>query len=332
MKMGKINLNHPLILAPMAGITNQPFRLICKEFGAALVYTEMISAWGLARGDQRTHSFLNIHPEERPINVQIFGANPEIMAKAAKIVEDAGADVIDINMGCSVKKVVKNGAGAALLKDLSLAKKIVNSVSKAVRIPLTIKVRKGWDDNSLTIKEIVRIAEDAGVAAIAIHGRTAVQGFKDEADWEIVAEIKQMTKIPIIGNGDIVNPLEVKEKIEKFGCDAVMIGRGARGNPWIFQQALNFLKKGEIKPPPSLSEKITVILRHLKMNIALYGELVAVRLMRKHIAWYLKGLPNSAKIKCPINQAETLAEVTEILNNYTRNLIKNYGNKVTPLL
>lgn len=316
MKIGEIKLKSPLILAPMAGITNQSFRLICKELGAGLVYTEMISAWGLVKEDKKTHSFLNIHPKERPINVQIFGAHPEIMAKAAKIVEDAGADIIDINLGCSVKKVVKNGAGAALLKDLPKIKRIINSVSKAVKIPVTIKVRTGWDENSQVLEEILPLAEDAGISALTIHGRTATQGFKGKADWEIIGKIKQKTKIPIIGNGDIVKPEEVKEKLEKYGCDAIMIGRGARGNPWIFKQALNLLTKGKLESLPSLSERIKMILRHLKMNIYLYGELSAVRLMRKHIAWYLKGLPNSAKVKCQINQAETFEKTATILHNY----------------
>ncbi|MDY2795221.1 MAG: tRNA dihydrouridine synthase DusB [Peptostreptococcus porci] len=314
MKFRDFEVSNEVFLAPMAGVTDLPFRLICKRFGCGLLYTEMINAKALCYDDANTKKMLNIMDEEHPVAVQIFGSEPEFMGKAAKILNDYPNEILDINMGCPAPKVVKNGDGSALMRNPELAKKVLSSVVENSSKPVTLKIRKGWDDNSVNALEIALIAQEVGVDAITIHGRTREQYYAGNADWDIIKLIKDNLDIPVIGNGDVTSIEDAIKIKNDTNCDAIMIGRGAQGNPWIFERINHYLKTGEILPPPTTDEKIGVAIDHMKLAIEEHGEYVAVREMRKHIGWYLKGMKNSARIRDKINKLEDPEEVIKTLN------------------
>jgi tRNA-dihydrouridine synthase B len=318
MQIKTINLNNPVILAPMAGITDRPFRDLVKNFGCGLVYTEMISAKALTYKNVRTKAMVDIKEEKGPVSVQMFGSEPEVMAEAALILQEIGAEIIDINMGCPVPKVVKNCEGSALMRDLERASQIISSVVKKVTLPVTVKIRKGWDDSNINAVEFARMAEDNGVSAIAVHGRTRAQFYSGKADWDIIYQVKNAVKIPVIGNGDIWTPQDAKEMIEKTGCDGVMIGRGVLGNPWLIKHSVHFLEKGILLPLPTPKEKIEMAIYHMKAVVDLKGERVGIKEMRKHIAWYLKGMKDAARMREKVNKLNTEKEVTEMLQTYLR--------------
>ena len=316
MKIGNLELKNKVFLSPMAGVTDLPFRLICKEQGCGLLYTEMINGKALCYDDENTKKMLKIEEEEHPVAVQIFGSEPEFMGRAAEIMNDYSNEILDINMGCPAPKVVKNGDGSALMKNPKLAEEVLRAVVKNSKKPVNLKIRKGWDDNSVNAVEIAKIAEDCGISALAIHGRTREQFYTGKADWDIIAEIKKNLSIPVIGNGDVFTIEDSINMLDKTGCDAIMIGRGAQGNPWIFKRINHYMNTGEILPEPTLNEKISTAIKHLKLAVEEHGEYVAVREMRKHIAWYLKGLRNSAKLRDEINKIEDYQEVVSKLEYY----------------
>ena len=303
MHIGKIVLDNPVILAPMAGVTDLPFRLLAKEMGCALVYSEMVSNKGLLYKNCRTVDLMQIDPRERPVAIQLFGSDPEGMAKAAYIVEQAGADIIDINMGCPAAKIVKNGEGSALMRRPELAQKIMASVVAAVQIPVTVKIRKGWDAATVNAVEMAMRAEQAGISAISVHGRTREQFYQGTADWEIIRQVKNAVKIPVIGNGDVRMPEDAARMLTLTGVDGIMIGRGAQGNPWIFRRVIHYLETGEILPGPTVGERMEMLRRHLDMLLDFKGEYTGIREMRSHAAWYTKGLPHSAEMRLKFNQA-----------------------------
>ena len=316
MKIGNLELKNKVFLSPMAGVTDLPFRLICKEQGCGLLYTEMINGKALCYDDENTKKMLKIEEEEHPVAVQIFGSEPEFMGRAAEIMNDYSNEILDINMVCPAPKVVKNGDGSALMKNPKLVEEVLRAVVKNSKKPVTLKIRKGWDDNSVNAVEIAKIAEDCGISALAIHGRTREQFYTGKADWDIIAEIKKNLSIPVIGNGDVFTIEDSINMLDKTGCDAIMIGRGAQGNPWIFKRINHYMNTGEILPEPTLNEKISTAIKHLKLAVEEHGEYVAVREMRKHIAWYLKGLRNSAKLRDEINKIEDYQEVVSKLEYY----------------
>lgn len=321
MQIGKLALANPVILAPMAGVTDLPFRLLAKEMGCGLVYSEMVSDKGLIYDNVHTKKLLAIDERERPVALQIFGSEPESMGRAAKIVAAAGADIIDINMGCPTPKIVKNGEGSALMKNPELAYRIIASVVEfAGDIPVTVKFRKGWDDKSVNAVEIALLAEKAGAAAVSVHGRTREQFYSGQADWNIIREVKQAVKIPVTGNGDIRTPQDAKRMLTETGCDGIMIGRGAQGNPWIFRQVVHYLATGELLSLPTLSERIDMLLRHLDMLVDHKGEYIGIREMRSHAAWYTKGLPKSAELRLKFNQASSKEDFIRIMETYRAEL------------
>jgi tRNA-dihydrouridine synthase B len=317
LKIGSLELKNPVISAPMSGITDKAFRLLAEEFGCGMTYTEMISVNALAYDNERTRKMFNLNREKGPTCVQIFGSNPDRMAFAAEEVQSAGADVVDINMGCPAPKVVKNQEGCALMKDLPLAEKIIKAVVRSVKIPVTVKMRKGWDENSINAVELARIAELSGVATVTVHGRTRNQYYTGKADWEIIAKVKKAVSIPVIGNGDIIEPSDAIAMMSQTGCDGIMIGRGAMGNPWLFLRTVHLLEIGSLVPGPGFLDKIEMARRHLKMVEAFKGEDKAVREMRKHISWYLKGLRDAAKVRELINKARTIKDIEKILERYS---------------
>lgn len=315
LKIGSLELANPVILAPMAGVTDLPFRLLAKEMGCGLVYSEMVSDKGLIYQNCHTLEMLKSHERERPVAVQIFGSDPKSMAQAAKIVEASGAaDIIDMNMGCPTPKIVKNGEGSALMRTPDLAFDIMSHVVKAVQLPVTVKIRKGWNDASVNAVQMAKLAEQAGVAAIAVHGRTREQFYTGEADWEIIKQVKDHVRIPVIGNGDIRTPQDAVQMLTETRCDGIMIGRGSQGNPWIFRQVAHYLKTGELLPGPSLAERMSVLFRHLDMLVDCKGEYIGTREMRRHAAWYTKGLPHSAELRLKFNQAQSRQDFAEILH------------------
>ena len=325
MKIGNIQLDNEVFLSPMAGVTDLPFRLICKEKGCGMLYTEMINAKALCYDDENTKRMLKIEDEEHPIAVQIFGSDPEFMGKAAAIMNEYPNEILDINMGCPAPKVIKNGDGSALMRNPKLAAEVLSSVVKNSKKPVTLKIRKGWDDDSVNAVEIAKIAEECGISALAIHGRTREQFYSGKADWDIIAKIKQSINIPVIGNGDVFEVQDAVNMLEKTKCDAIMIGRGAQGNPWIFKRINHYMKTGEILPEPTVEEKITTAIKHMNLAVAEHGEYVAVREMRKHIGWYLKGLKNSAKYRDQINKITDYKEVITMLEEYMEHSLTQIG-------
>lgn len=316
MYIGKIAIDPPLTLAPMAGQTNYAFRVLCREGGACgLTCTELLSSQAIHYGSQKTFSMFDWSDAEHPVAVQLFGSDPAMMAEAARIVADMGADIVDINMGCWVPKVAKQGAGAALLRDVCSAAAVVEAVVQAVDVPVTVKVRVGWDAHNITAVPFARAAENAGVQAIAVHGRTAEQGFTGEANWDIIRQVKETVRIPVIGNGDVATPEDAERMFTETGCDAVMIGRAALGNPWIFAQTLHFLKTGEKLPPPTPQERAATALCHARLTIerGLLPEAVAVRELRGQLTKYSLGVPGAARIRDRLVKSESLRDIEAIL-------------------
>ncbi|MBC8015731.1 MAG: tRNA dihydrouridine synthase DusB [Sporomusaceae bacterium] len=316
MQIGTIKLVNPVILAPMAGVTDLPFRLLAKEMDCGLVYSEMVSDKGLLYKNCHTLDMLKIDERERPVAMQIFGSDPTSMASAAQLVEQAGTNIVDINMGCPTPKIVKNGSGAALMCQPDLAYRIMKSVVEAVNIPVTVKIRKGWNHTSINAVEMAKLAEKAGIAAIAVHGRTREQFYSGEADWEIIRQVKDSVGIPVIGNGDIRSPYDAQKMLAETGCDGLMIGRGAQGNPWIFRQVARYLATGEVVPPPTTEERLLLMLRHLDMLIEHKGEYLGIREMRRHGAWYTKGLHHSSELRLKFNSAVCKEDFVGVLDEF----------------
>ena len=319
MKIGNLELENNVFLAPMAGVTDLPFRLLCKEMGCGLVYSEMVSAKGILYDNKNTTELLEIDPNERPVAVQLFGSDPEILGAMAKKIEPYPIDIIDVNMGCPAPKIVKNGEGSCLMKTPELVGKIVKSLVESQSKPVTIKFRKGFDDDHINAVEIAKIAEANGASAVAVHGRTREQYYSGKADWDIIKQVKAAVNIPVIGNGDVFTPQDAKNLFEHTGCDAIMVGRGAQGNPWIFKRILHYLETGELLPEPTAEEKVEKALRHSQMLIDYKGEYIGVREMRKHMAWYMKGLPGAAELRGKLNHAENMEQLEVLLRGYLEN-------------
>jgi tRNA-dihydrouridine synthase B len=316
MSIREILKQNPLVLAPMAGITDLPFRMICKELGAGLVFSEMVSVEALIREHKRTHGMLHTDPAERPVVFQIFGSKPASMAEAAHIVSQGEVDFIDINMGCPVPKILKSGAGSALLRDIGLAKEILSAVVQYSKVPVTVKIRLGWDARSIVAVDLAQAAESVGIAAVTVHGRTKVQGFSGHADWSMIKVVKDSVSIPVIGNGDVRLPQDAKRMMDETGCDGVMIGRAIQGNPWIFREAKQYLETGIVPLHPDLDERKTVMLRHLNDMVKLLGENLGVREMRKHLCWYTKGLSEGAEFRAKINHLSREKDVKQAIGAF----------------
>ena len=314
--IGKVKIENPSVLAPMAGVTDLAFRLLAKEMGCGLVVSEMVSAKGLLYENCRTKELIRIDPRERPTAIQLFGSVPDELAEAARRVAASGADIIDFNMGCPTHKIVRNGEGSALLRFPELAEKILKAMVAAVDIPVTVKIRAGWDENSINAVEIAKRAEQAGVSSIAVHGRTREQFYGGNADWEIIRQVKRAVTIPVIGNGDVRTVHDAERLLLETGCDGVMVGRAACGNIWIFRQIAEYLKEKNIPPPPSFAERGTTMLRHLDMLTELKGEHIAIREMRRHAVCYVKGFPRSAELRTRFNQALKREDFRQILDDY----------------
>ena len=314
MKIGNIEIENCLALGPMAGVTDLPFRLLCKEMGCNMLYTEMVSAKAILYKNKNTKELLNIDKNEHPVGVQLFGSDPDIMAQIAAQVEEGECDFIDINMGCPVPKIVNNGEGSALLKQPKLVEEILTKMVKAVNKPVTVKIRKGFENGTVYAAEIAKIAESCGVSAIAVHGRTREQYYSGKADWEVIKDVKKAVKIPVIGNGDIFSAEDAKAMKEYTGCDGLMVARGARGNPWIFREIKEYLENGNVIDKPKINDIREMIIRHAKMLVDYKGEYTGIREMRKHIAWYTAGLPHSAELRCMCNQIETMENLIETVN------------------
>ena len=322
MKIGNLDFPTPVFLAPMAGVTDTPYRILAREMGCAMAFAEMVSVLGIHFRNEKTLAMLETVPEERPLAMQLFGARPEPVAEAAAYVESLGcADVIDFNMGCPAPKIVKNGAGSALLKEPERAGEILTALVKATKLPVTVKMRIGWDESSIVAVEMAKRAEAAGVAAIAVHGRTREQYYKGHADWSMIAAVKQAVKIPVIANGDIRTTADLARVFRETGCDGVMIGRAAQGNPWIFRVFRSFLETGVEPPSPTIAERGALILRHLDMLIQYKGDYIGAREMRKHATWYTKGMTGGGGLREAFNHAETREDFQRIVEK----MIKNAG-------
>ena len=315
LKIGSVTLPNNLILAPMAGVTDLPFRLLCKEQGAGLLCMEMVSAKAILYKNRNTESLLEIDPRENPVSLQLFGSDPEIISKIAHQIEDKPFDILDLNMGCPVPKIVNNGEGSALMKNPKLAGEIIRETVKAIDKPVTVKIRKGFDDEHINAVEMAKIAEDAGAAAVAVHGRTREQFYSGKADWDIIRQVKEAVSIPVIGNGDLLTAEDVIAMEAQTGCDGFMIARGAQGNPWIFRQILHYFETGEHLAKPTLEEVTQMILRHARMMLEFKGEYIGIREIRKHAAWYTAGYPNSARLRVAINNVESFEALEELFMN-----------------
>ena len=313
LKIGNVELENRYILGPMAGVTDLPFRLLCREQGAGLLCMEMVSAKAILYNNRNTKALLEIHPDEKPVSLQLFGSDPEIMSEMAKRIEERPFDILDINMGCPVPKVVKNGEGSALMKNPKLVYEIVSSMVKAIEKPVTVKIRKGFDDDHVNAVEIAKIIEEAGGAAVAVHGRTREQYYSGKADWDIIRQVKEAVSIPVIGNGDVMSPEKADELVRYTGCDGVMIARGAQGNPWIFSQMCAWEETGEVPPRPDKDKVREMMLKHARLQLQYKGDYVGIREMRKHVAWYTKGIPNAARLRERINQVESYEELENLL-------------------
>lgn len=314
--IGNVTLDNSLVLAPMAGVTDLPFRLLCREQGAGLLCMEMVSAKAIYYNNKNTEQLLEIHPDEHPVSLQLFGSDPDIIAQMAARIEERPFEILDFNMGCPVPKVVNNGEGSALMKNPQLVEKILSSLVKAISKPVTVKIRKGFDDDHVNAVEIAKIAESCGVAAVAVHGRTRQQYYSGKADWDIIRQVKEAVSIPVIGNGDILCADDVVCMKEQTGCDGFMIGRGAQGNPWIFRQILHKLETGEELPKPSVQEVCDMVIRHAQLQIQVKGEYTGMREIRKHAAWYTAGYKHSAKLRGKINEVETLDDLKRLFEAF----------------
>ena len=315
LKIGTVELENPYILAPMAGVTDLPFRLLCKEQGAGLLCMEMVSAKAIQYKNKNTQDLLRIHEEERPVSLQLFGSEPDTISEIAKQIEELPFAILDINMGCPVPKIVKNGEGSALMKQPKLVYEIVSKTVKAIQKPVTVKIRKGFDDSCINAVEIAKVIEEAGGAAVAVHGRTREQYYSGKADWEIIRQVKEAVSIPVIGNGDVTSGEKAIAMREQTGCDGVMIARGAQGNPWIFSELLEYERTGRLPDRPDVEEIKQTMLRHARLQIEYKGDFTGIREMRKHVAWYTKGLHGAARLRDRINQVESYAELENLLTS-----------------
>lgn len=313
LKIGTVELENLYILAPMAGVTDLPFRLLCKEQGAGLLCMEMVSAKAIQYNNKNTKALLEIHPEELPVSLQLFGSDPDVISEIAKRIEELPFSILDINMGCPVPKIVKNGEGSALMKNPKLVYEIVRKTARAIQKPVTVKIRKGFDDTCINAVEIAKIIEDAGGKAVAVHGRTREQYYSGKADWDIIRRVKEAVSIPVIGNGDVVSGESAIAIQKETGCDGVMIGRGAQGNPWIFSELLEYERTGKMPLRPSVEAIKKMMLRHAQLQMQYKGEYLGIREMRKHVSWYTSGLPNSAKLRDEINRVESYEELEQLL-------------------
>ncbi|MDE7253089.1 MAG: tRNA dihydrouridine synthase DusB [Acetatifactor sp.] len=309
--IGGVTLPNNIILAPMAGVSDLPFRLLCHEQGAGLVCMEMVSAKAIYYNNKNTEGLMEIHPEEGPVSLQLFGSDPEILGQMAARIDDRPHTFLDFNMGCPVPKVVNNGEGSALMREPKLVERILRNLVKSTSKPVTVKIRKGFNDDSVNAVEIARIAQDCGVAAVAVHGRTREQYYSGQADWDIIAKVKEAVSIPVLGNGDVDSPEKAERILAQTGCDGVMIGRAAQGNPWIFREVTRFLEDEVLLPRPDNAEKKQVILRHAALQLQYKGEYTGVREMRKHLSWYTVGMPGSARFRKEINAMETMEQLVE---------------------
>lgn len=315
LKIGNVELENRYILGPMAGVTDLPFRLLCREQGAGLLCMEMVSAKAIYYNNRNTESLLEIHPDERPVSLQLFGSDPKIMSEMAKRIEERPFAILDVNMGCPVPKVVKNGEGSALMKNPKLVYEIVSALVKAIDKPVTVKIRKGFDDDHVNAVEIAKIIEEAGAAAVAVHGRTREQYYSGKADWDIIRQVKEAVSIPVIGNGDVTSPQKADELVRQTGCDGIMIARGAQGNPWIFSEMIRWEETGELPPRPDKDEIRKMMLRHARLQLEYKGEFSGIREMRKHVAWYTKGLKGAARLREKVNAVESLEELENLLTS-----------------